>query len=200
MTNEKIVDSLNAMLQNPKAKPFLNHLVKSYVPLKKVLKVMDTPTEKFKCVISTEPLCSVSDIMNTLETEENKDSFFKNLKNVLSDKDTDRNVISNLLGGKKLGVTGTDTTTYMSLPTFFVFYDWVITKSLTGDKHINWLLGGIRHKAFLERAEKIANGEVQTKVGKIKKAESGTKSASYTLADVNNGLAALKAKMEATEI
>ena len=128
MTNEKIVDSLNAMLQNPKAKPFLNHLVKSYVPLKKVLKVMDTPTEKFKCVISTEPLCSVSDIMNTLETEENKDSFFKNLKNVLSDKDTDRNVISNLLGGKKLGVTGTDTTTYMSLPTFFVFYDWVITK------------------------------------------------------------------------
>lgn len=200
MTNEKIVDSLNAMLQNPKAKPFLNHLVKSYVPLKKVLKVMDTPTEKFKCVISTEPLCSVSDIMNTLETEENKDSFFKNLKNVLSDKDTDRNVISNLLDGKKLGVTGTDTTTYMSLPTFFVFYDWVITKSLTGDKHINWLLGGIRHKAFLERAEKIANGEVQTKVGKIKKAESGTKSASYTLADVNNGLAALKAKMEATEI
>lgn len=200
MTNEKIVDSLNAMLQNPKAKPFLNHLVKSYVPLKKVLKVMDTPTEKFKCVISTEPLCSVSDVMNTLENEEYKDSFFKNLKNVLSDKDTDRNVISNLLGGKKLGVTGTDTTTYMSLPTFFVFYDWVITKSLTGDKHINWLLGGIRHKAFLERAEKIANGEVQTKVGKIKKAESGTKSASYTLADVNNGLAALKAKMEATEI
>ena len=88
----------------------------------------------------------------------------------------------------------------MSLPTFFVFYDWVITKSLTGDKHINWLLGGIRHKAFLERVEKIANGEVQAKVSKMKKSDSGTKRASYTLADVNNGLAALKAKMEASEV
>jgi hypothetical protein len=200
MLNEKIVASLNAMLENPKAKPFLNHLVKSYVPLKKVVKVMDSPTEKFKCVISTESLCSVSDVMNSLESEEYKDLFFKNLKNFLSDKDTDRDAITNLLNGKKLGVTGTDTTTYMSLPAFFVFYDWVITKSLTGDKHINWLLGGIRHQAFLERAEKIANKEVQTKVSKMKKSDSGTKSASYTLADVNNGLAALKAKMEATEI
>ena len=200
MTNEKIIDSLNAMLENPKSKPFLNHLVKSYVPLKKVLKVIDTPTEKFNCVITMSSLCSVSDILNTLETEEYKDSFFKNLKNVLSDKDTDRNVISELLDGKKLGVTGTDTNTYMSLPTFFAFYDWVITKSLTGDKHINWLLGGIKHKAFLERAEKIANGQVQSKVSKMKKTDSGTKSASYTLADVNNGLAVLKAKMEATEV
>jgi hypothetical protein len=199
MSNEKIVASLNAMLENPKAKPFLNHLVKSYVPLKNVVKVMDTPTEKFKCVISTEPLCSVSDIMNTLESEEYKDAFLKNLKNIFSDKDTNKDIITNLLDGKKLGVTGADTTTYMSLPTFFVFYDWVITKSLTGDKHINWLLGAIKHKAFLERAEKIANGEVQAKVSKMKKADSGTKRASYTLADVDNGLAALKAKMEASE-
>jgi hypothetical protein len=199
MSNEKIIDSLNAMLESPKAKPFLNHLVKSYVPLKNVVKVMDTPTEKFKCVISTEPLCSVSDIMNTLESEEYKDAFLKNLKNIFSDKDTNKDIITNLLDGKKLGVTGADTTTYMSLPTFFVFYDWVITKSLTGDKHINWLLGAIKHKAFLERAEKIANGEVQAKVSKMKKADSGTKRASYTLADVDNGLAALKAKMEASE-
>jgi hypothetical protein len=200
MNQEKIIASLDAMLENPKAKPFLNHVVKSYVPLKKVVKVMDTPTEKFKCVITTEPLCSVSDILNTLESQEYKDAFLKSLKNVLSDKDTVKDVVTDLLNGKKLGVTGADTTTYMSLPTFFVFYDWVITKSLTGNKHINWLLGGIRHKAFLERAEKIANGEVQAKVSKMKKTDSGAKRASYTLADVNNGLAALKAKMEAEEI
>jgi hypothetical protein len=145
-------------------------------------------------------LCSVSEVMSTLESEEYKEAFFKNLKNVLSDKDADRNVVSKLLGDKKLAVTGKDTTTYMALPTFFVFYDWVITKSLTGNKHINWLLGGIRHQTFLERAEKIANGELQEKVNKMKKTDSGTKRASFTLADVNNGLAALKAKMEAEEI
>ena len=75
MSNEKIVASLNAMLENPKAKPFLNHLVKSYVPLKKVVKVMDTPAEKFKCVISTEPLCSVSDVLNTLKHKNIKMRF-----------------------------------------------------------------------------------------------------------------------------
>jgi hypothetical protein len=59
MTKEQIHASLDKMLENPKAKNFLNHLVRSYMPVTNVIKVMDKPEKDFKCVLTREPLVSV---------------------------------------------------------------------------------------------------------------------------------------------
>jgi hypothetical protein len=193
MTNEEINKALDKMLTNPKSRGFINHLVRSYVPISNVEKVWETPEKDFKCVLTREQLFSVGDIMKGIQTEEFKADFMTNLKSIFSEDKTE-NPIAKLIGEKKMGITGKDTTTYMSYPAFQEFYNWVITKSLNGDKHINWLLGSIRRTSFMERAEKIQDVGVQKKVEDFKKTTGS--SSSYTLGDASDVLAKLKAKLE----
>jgi hypothetical protein len=196
MTNEEINKALDKMLTNPKSRGFINHLVRSYVPISNVEKVWDTPEKDFKCVLTREQLFSVGDIMKGIQTEEFKADFMTNLKSIFSEDKTE-NPIAKLIGEKKMGVTGKDTTTYMSYPAFQDFYNWVITKALNGDKHINWLLGSIRRASFMERAEKIQDAGVQKKVENLKKV--ATSNSSYTLGDASDVLLKLKAKLENKE-
>ena len=163
MSKEQIHTSLDKMLENPKAKNFLNHLVRSYMPVTNVVKVMDKPEKDFKCVLTRDPLVSVRCIFDTISTEEHKNTFMNNLKGIFDEK-TSSNPVIKIIGDKKLGVTGKDTTTYMSYSSYQEFYNWVITKSLKGNKHINWLLGSIRRATFMERAENIHDDDVQKKV------------------------------------
>jgi hypothetical protein len=193
MNQEQIHASLDKMLANPKSKNFLNHLVRAYMPISNVEKVWDTPEKDFKCVITRDPLFSAADILKGIQTEEFKADFMNHLKSLFSEEKVE-SPISKLVGEKKMGVTGKDTTTYMSYPAFQEFYNWVITKSLNGDKHINWLLGSIRRTSFMERAAKIQDVGVQKKVEDFKKTTGS--SSSYTLGDASDVLAKLKAKLE----
>jgi len=193
MTQEQIHASLDKMLANPKSKNFLNHLVRSYVPITNVEKVWDTPEKDFKCVITRDQLFSTADILKGIHSEEFKVDFMNHLKTIFSEEKVE-SPMAKLIGEKKMGVTGKDTTTYMSYPVFQEFYNWVITKSLNGDKHINWLLGSIRRTSFMERAEKIQDVGVQKKVEDFKKTTGS--SSSYTLGDASDVLAKLKAKLE----
>ena len=196
MNQEQIHASLDKMLANPKSRNFLNHLVRAYMPISNVEKVWDTPEKDFKCVLTREQLFSVGDIMKGIQTEEFKADFMTNLKSIFSEDKTE-NPIAKLIGEKKMGVTGKDTTTYMSYPAFQEFYNWVITKSLKGDKHINWLLGSIRRASFMDRAEKIQDADVQKKVENHKKTE--VPKSTYTLGDASDVLSKLKAKLENKE-
>jgi hypothetical protein len=193
MNQEQINASLDKMLANPKSKNFLNHLVRAYMPISNIEKVWDTPEKDFKCVLTRDQLFSVSDILKGMHTEEFQADFMNHLKSLLSEEKVE-SPISKLVGEKKMGVTGKDTTTYMSYPAFQEFYNWVITKSLNGDKHINWLLGSIRRTSFMERAEKIQDVGVQKKVEEFKKTTGS--SSTYTLDDASDVLAKLKAKLE----
>ena len=166
MTNEEIITSLDAMLVNPKSKNFLNHMVRSYFPISKRLKVETAPEGVFKCALSRKEL--------VLNTETN----------------TDISVAA---------VTGKETNTFLSTEALNVFSDWVIAKSFNKDKHINWLLNGVKRSDFIERATQsnYINSDVKEKAFKLKEKTEGNKSASFKLGDANIGLAALKAKMEA---
>ena len=166
MKNEEIILSLDAMLVNPKAKNFLNHMVRSYFPIYKRVKVETIPEGTFKCALTRKEL--------VLNTEANKDV-------------------------PEAGLTGKDTNTYLSAEGLSVFSDWVIEKSFNKDKHINWLLNGVKRTDFIERATQsnYINGDVKAKAFKLKEKTQGTKSASFKLGDANTSLAALKAKMEA---
>ena len=165
MTNEQINESLDAMLVNPKAKNFLNHIVRSYFPIAKRMRVEVIPEGNFKCALTRKDL--------VLNTEANK-----NLP--------------------EAAFTGKDTNTYLSAEALTIFTDWVIAKSFDKDKHINWLLNGIKRTDFIERAteSKNINTDIKVKALKLKEKTEGTNSASFKLGDANDVLSALKAKME----
>jgi hypothetical protein len=194
MTTEQIHASLDKMLANPKSKNFLNHLVRAYMPVSNVDKVWDKPKSDFKCVLTQSPLISVQEIMQGMQTEEYKADFMKSLKSIFDENAEHENPVVILLGDKTLGLTGKDTTTFMSFSAYQGFMDWVITKSLNGDKHINWLLGSIRRDSFLKRAENIQDEGVQKKVQQIVKQKQTT--TTYSMGDASDVLAKLKAKME----
>ena len=166
MTNDEINESLDAMLVNPKAKNFLNHMVRTYFPTTKRLKVETIPEGPFKCALTRNEL--------VLNTESNKDV-------------------------PEAAFTGKDTNTYLSAEALNVFSDWVIAKSFNKDKHINWLLNGVKRTDFIERAiqSEYINSDVKGKAFKLKEKTEGSKTASFKLGDANNALASLKAKMEA---
>ena len=191
MTTEQIHASLDNMLANPKSKNFLNHLVRAYVPVSNVDKVWQKPDGDFKCSITKEPLISAQEIMDGIQTEEFKKDFMNNVKSIFDDNYDKTLPFAKLIGDKKLGVTGKDTTTFMSYPAYQEFFNWVITKSLKGDKHINWLLGSIKRETFVERASEIEDKEVKEKAQKLKKNSSG---ATYTLGDASDVLLKLKEK------
>lgn len=181
MTQQEIHAHLDAMLENPKTKNFLNHLVRAYFPITNVDKVWDRPKGQFKCVITGDELISIQEILEGMETEEFKKDFMENLKSVLSDGSKSENPIINLIGDKKLGLTGLNTTTFMSVIAMKEFCNWLVTKSLKNDKHINWLLTSIRKSSMIERAESIEDVGVQQKVQELKKKTN--KVATYTLGE-----------------
>lgn len=194
MTQEQIHASLDAMLANPKSKNFLNHLVRAYMPVTNVDKVWEQPKGDFKCVLTKNPLISVQEIMQGMQTEEYKADFMKSLKSIFDEDAKHENPIAKLLGDRTLGLAGKDTTTFMSFDAYQAFMDWVITKALNGNKHINWLLGSIRRDSFMSRAENIQDEGVQKKVQQIVKQKQTT--TTYSMGDASDVLAKLKAKME----
>lgn len=194
MTTEEIHSSLDKMLENPKAKNFLNHLVRAYMPISNVDKVIDKPEGEFKCALSKDDLISVNEILEGIQTEQFKSDLMKSMKTMFDDNADKTTPMAKLIGEKKLGVTGKGTTTFMSVPVAQEFFNWVITKSLKGDKHINWLLGNIRRESFVKRAKNITDDKVQSTVSKLEKKADRT--ATFTLGDANGALAQLKAKME----
>ena len=192
MTSEQIHASLDKMLANSKTKNFINHLVRSYIPVSNIEKVLETPKGDFKCVITKEVLVSVQSIFEGMDTKEFKKDFTEHLKSMFSEEKIET-PMSKLLGDKKLGFTGKDTTTYMSYTATQEFYNWVITKSLKGDKHINWLLGSVNRNTFIKRASNIEDQDVQKKVTNLKRV-SGV--STYSLGDATDVLSKLKAKLD----
>jgi hypothetical protein len=183
MTTTEIHESLDTMLSNAKTKNFLNHLVRAYFPITNVDKVWEKPKGAFKCVITKENLFSAQDIVEGIKTEEFKNDFMDNIKSVFTEKFDNSNPLVKLIGDRKMGVTGKDTTTYMSYPAMQEFYNWVLTKSLKGDKHINWLLSSVKRTYIIDMAQNIDDADIQAKVKKAKKQE--TQASSFTLGELD---------------
>lgn len=191
MTQQEIYASLDAMLLNPKSKNFLNHLVRAYLPSNSVTKVSEKPKGNFKCAITTDELISIGEILLTVENNESKEPILLYLNGLFNEDSQIINPVTSLgeqiMGGKKIGVTGKETTTYMSYETYKEFYTWVQKKSLSGDKHINWLLSSLKLKLTNKKKE---HKKPTTDV-KIKPTKS-----SFTLGDASDALSKLKAQLE----
>lgn len=194
MSREDIFKQLDEIYDNKKARNFLNHLVRAYFPNDKVEKVFIKPKGNFKCVVTKDKLVSVNHILNGVESEEFKNDFFQYMHNMFNPNVQAEAPIVKLMDGKHLAVQGSNTTTYMSSQTYVVFYDWVLTRFMKGDKHIAWLLKDINKDKFVDRAESLEDEEVQKIIKKKRKKEGGNR-ATFALGDLA-ALQELKNKME----
>jgi hypothetical protein len=194
MTTTEINTKLEELYADKKARNFFNHLVRGYFPVNKVEKVFTKPRGPFKCVITNEVLISTSEILAGIHTKEFEDDFQGHLKTMFDATTSAEHPMTKLIGDRKMAVSTEDTNTHMAFSTFQVFYDFIVTKMLMGDKHINWLLKDITRDSFMGRAETIQNPLLQKKVKNVKKTQ--TKNATFTLGDAGGALQALKAKME----
>lgn len=184
MSEEEIYNLLDKMLLENKSKNFLNHLIYSYIPVYKVERIWERPTGNFKCALTGDELIAIDEIMKGINSEEFKDEFMIKLKkDLIGDKDS-TNPILKLVGDKKVGVTGKNTTTFMSQPSFNVFHKWVIDKTLTGNKHINWLI-----KSLIKDDEKPKKPIIKNDNFKNKKA-------SFNIGESNEVLLKIKEKLD----
>jgi len=194
MTSEQISKKLDELYNNKKSRTFFNHLVRAYFPVSKVEKVFTKPRGPFKFVITNENLISTEEILIGITTKQFEEDFHGHLKTMFDASTEAEHPMTKLIGDRKMGISSEGTNTNMAFSTFQIFYDWVVTKMLMGDKHINWLLKDISRNDFMDRAQTIKNPFLQKKVKNVKKVK--TPQATYTLGDTGGALQALKAKME----
>lgn len=160
MTSEQIINKLDDIFENKKARNFLNHLVRAYFPNNNVEKIFNKPKEGFNCVITNTKLSSVNQVIGDLKDEEIKDEFFKYLHIMLNSNAKMVDSVQKLIGDEELAIQGKNTNTFMSVKTYIVFYDWVLGKFMNGDKHICWLLKGVNRNDVITKT-KNSNGNAR---------------------------------------
>lgn len=186
MTKEEVHKKLDELFSNNKSRNFMNHLIRSYFPMKKVNKVQKNPgTNVFKCAISDTLLVAIDDVLNNVD-EESKGKVNTYLAASMEPPKKDADTIT-LEDGKKFAVGGEKTNTFISIEDYMFFHEWVVGKFLGGDKHISWLLKGVRKSDYFK-----GDGKSNHKGGSRK--DSTPKGATYTLGDLGV-LQELKKKM-----
>jgi len=199
MGKNRIQKKLDDLLENPKSKGFLNHLIKSYLPIGKAVKVWRKPETYFKCVLTNVPLIGVGEALEGMDSEQFKKDFNTHLKAWVNGDQSVDSPMKKMLNGKVLGFTGQGTTTYMSQEAYQEFYNWVVDKMLSGDKDINRAINSMKKQQFINRAESVAMDDGQKKVlASIKKTIVKNKRATTTLGDLDV-LQQLKSKLENNE-
>lgn len=199
MQTEKIHKKLDKLFEDEKSRNFINHLVRSYLPIGKADKVWEKPKGKFRCVLTNTPLISIGELMDGMNSEEYKQDFLSHLKTFTSEEKNTEHPIKKFLNGRVIGFSSEKTDTAMCQEAYQAFYDWVITKMLTGDKHINWLVNSMKRNSFIDRAEELAtDDESKAALKRIKKSSKNGKKATTKLGDLD-ALQQLKNKMEESE-
>lgn len=193
MTSEEIKKKLDELYGDKRARNFFNHLVRAYFPVNKVEKVFLKPKGPFNCVITRERLISTAELIEGINTKQWASDLGDHLKTMFDSSSSAEHPMTKLIGKRKMAVSSKDTNTNMAFSTFQVFYDWIVTKMLTGDKHINWLLKDITRSSLMDRASTIEDPILQKKLNNIKKSQ--PKVATYTLGDFD-ALKELKKKLD----
>jgi hypothetical protein len=200
MTPQEIHEKLDNMYNGTGSRNFINHMIRAYFPTNKVEKVWDTPKGKFKCAITNESLFSLNDVFTVINSEEAKNSFLENMKKMVIEPEKPIKAFDSALKeglkNKKMGITGEKTDTYLSMPAYQEFFNWLTNKILHGDKHINWLIRQMQNDAMINSIESVVGEGDKDKIQTLRKVVKQPKTA--TLGDLDV-LQQLKAKLEAEE-
>lgn len=185
MSNTKT--PIEKFYENPKSKGFINHLIKSYLPVQKCKKFWDFKKgQKHKCNVCNQKLISISECLIGLneKQKEIKEEFSEFINKTISNdniKREDNPYIKHVIGNKVLGWTGEKTDTTLCLKCIKELLYLVQTGILSGDKNLIWISRKIATDDYFNNIHKKLNfggdnkkvKEIQNKVNKKKKVTFG---------------------------
>jgi len=197
---DKIEEIYNSVDKSgsPKGKNFVTHLMRAYFPVGKCQRVLDVPEKSMKCAITGQKLFAVGELWNEMQNPE----FFKSMtKSMIARIDPEAEKVENpmakIANGRVIGLTGEKTDTYLCQEAYQQLYNWMATKLLTGDKHINWVMKSMRSKEMVNHIKKVLPEEENKPL--VKRAEQlANHPKKATLGDLSI-LQQIKEKMEAKE-
>ena len=164
-THDQLVKMIDDVYNTEKGKNFISHLIRSFLPVNKSEYLWDDPKDisKLKCCITGHPLMSKSEILGKLM---NDDTLVVDLKltakAILASTDEEKakanqerqENLDKKYKGKLLAICCSESDKYFAQPTFEAFQDWVCTKILSDDSHINWIMKSHRKNEALKFAKK----------------------------------------------
>lgn len=188
MKKEQIYNVLDNMMVNHKSIKFINHLVKSYLPSKKICVVNGLNNDKLKCLFTDEDLVTLDDLLKNVNSDSQKEVVNQIITSITKNKELDGYDLNILMtnSGKSLAISGDQTNTYMSIHSYLYFFEWVREKLNEGNKHINWLIGSDKNSIF--------GNTIKPKPKKT--VEFDANSAKYKLGEACDVLIKLKEKMD----
>lgn len=164
MNKDTIKKKIDELYADNKSKGFLNHLIKTYLPVNKVVKVFEKPNEgRLVCVLTGQKLITVEEILAAVHSDEFKQSLNNDLKASIEGK-IEPTAMTKAMNGKVLALTGEKTTTFISYLGAQALYEWVTDKIFAGDAHIKWLINSMRNESdpnkgkFQKKTQAEANG------------------------------------------
>ena len=197
MTEEKT--AIQKLYDDPKARNFVNHLIRSYLPVYKPTKVWEFEDKKpHKCNVCNHDLIDLGTVIGRMQTSDDfmKDTMEQLRKGIEGEviKKEDTAIYKHISKGAIMAWQGEKTTTYLCLDCIRELLDLVTTGLLMGDKNISWIVNQTRRDQVFTnfKASPVLSEEEKTKVELIKKQADKKK---MTLGDLGV-LQALKEKME----
>ena len=146
MTDEEIYAKIEGIYNTEKGKPFIAHLVRSFLPTFRSTFMLENNKKKImRCAITGTLLISKTELV-TFQIA-NSEEIFKNMTQRLLG-ETSENIVVDKFKGKMIAVECDKSERVLCLPAVQQLFNFASSEYLKGNKHIGFLLKDERKKAF----------------------------------------------------
>lgn len=190
---------IQKLYEDPKSVKFVNHLIRSYLPIHKPTKVWQFDVEgDVKCNVCGHKLIDMSTVLGRMQTGDYIKDFIDEMRKDINNEAIDygdRAIIKHVTHGAILAWQGENTTTHLCQRCIQELLEMVTLRLLHGDKNIVWLTNKMRRDEVFNHfstSDKLNESDKET-VKTIQKKVDRTKHA--TFGDIE-ALQQLKTKME----
>lgn len=150
---------IQELYDNEKSRGFVNHLIRSYLPVYKVEKVWEFKKgQKHRCNVCGQSLLSIEEAMKNMR--ENQDAymadFMQNLKDEINQKEVkreDRAIVKHISKGSVLGFTGEKTDTCLCHTCVTQLLELTQNGIFSGDKNISYQMNQMRRDEVFKQFE-----------------------------------------------
>lgn len=192
--DEEIYKKIEEIYNTEKGKPFIIHLVRSFLPINRSTFMLSNPkNKKMKCAVTGTPLVSKGDLFKF--NVENVDEIFKNISDRLLGKTTENIVVDNFKG-KLFAIECQNSDKVVCLQVVQQLYNFTCTELLKGNKNIEYILkdeqkkelakNSSKQESFIEKPNQVKSDEPKSKIAVFEQKKAFADRNKYNSPSVNN--------------
>lgn len=150
--DEEIYKKIEEIYNTEKGKPFIIHLIRSFLPINRsTFMLSNSKNKKMKCAVMGTPLISKGELIKF--NIENIDEIFKNISDRLLGKTTENIVVDNFKG-KLFAIECQNSDKVVCLQVVQQLYNFTCTELLKGNKNIEFILRDEQRKELAKQSTK----------------------------------------------